>query len=302
MKKIVKNCLIGASLVVMLAFTFFLSINAKNSIKASGYTYEEKLVNDEQILSNVDYYIDVKPVIEYYENGNSITASTYVFYPTIENVHRPLINYELVENTSVEACIYKNENELCGRDLNNYTLPENSIYLTISIDYVPVSLYINDLVVPTYRMERGLYIIDNNIYYAYGRTIIFNENGTEPLVVGSIENTKLYFKYESQNVMKYRYIPDVSVYWLDNLYKKIVPPPTQMQSTIENIVNGLGSIFNDFIPSFVGAVVLTAQTAFITSNGTGTIVLGALVAACGIALTISILRFVLNLIRLKRKV
>lgn len=72
---------------------------------------------------------------------------------------------------------------------------------------------------------------------------------------------------------------------------------------IQEIVTGLGTAF-EFVPTFVGAIVDSAQNLFLQTvegSTTGTVVLGIVLAVVGVSLTISIMRYCMRLLRLKRR-
>ena len=73
---------------------------------------------------------------------------------------------------------------------------------------------------------------------------------------------------------------------------------------ITEILEGLSTVFTTYVPSFVGAVVDTVESLFITGSGaeaTGTVVLGILVCVAGIAIVTSLFRVALRMLRIKRK-
>lgn len=72
---------------------------------------------------------------------------------------------------------------------------------------------------------------------------------------------------------------------------------------IQEIVTGLGTAF-EFVPTFVGAIVEAAQNLFLETVGDstkGTVILGIVLAVVGVSLTISIMRYCMRLLRLKRR-
>lgn len=302
MKKIVKNCLIGASLVVMLAFTLFLSINAKNNIKADAQ-FENKVGNGTLLENNKTYFIDANEGINYFLNGGSGSTISTAYSTTIDGSLSDLFAFRKMSVTSesgIQAYICDDNNQNCTLDY--YSIEMGKQYFLLNQSAVSkVNILINGEKINTTTINPFTYIIDNKVYLGKESAIVINSNTNQPVLLGDLETD--YFTLTKKDTSDiYIRTKDDYPYKISYLYNDIVLPPPSSNDFVSSVVDGLGSIFTDFVPSFVGAVVLTAQTAFITSNGTGTIVLGALVAACGIALTISILRFVLNLIKLKRKV
>lgn len=303
MKKIIKNGLIAVSLSLLLAFTFFISINAKNNIKAAAQ-FENKVENGTLLEKDKTYYIDANEGINYLIDSGRSSISTG-FSGNMNESASDLVAFRKMNVTSeqgIQAYTCTGANNTSCK-LGYYPLEMNKVYYLLSTSSSMGRIKINNNAVNTLALgTEYVYIIDNKVYLTRDSAIQLDPITSQPIEIGDITND--YFTYKLDSEYEYNVYVRTSTsfpYYESFLYNDIVLPPPSSSDIITSTLNGISGLFTIYVPSFISAVVGTISGLFI-NNGSGTAVLGILVCICGIAIVTNIFRVALRMLKIKKKV